>query len=644
MTRSDTLLSFFSQSFDKFRDNVYLWENRGDGYQGTTYGETRERVFRFAAGLLALGIKKGDRIALMAEARTDWVIGELGILFTGAVVVPLSVRMNEPEEIRFRLNHSGSSFAVVSGTQLHKIRQIAGELPDLEKIIVLDEIQPSNGRELMLADLHAKGDRFLAGHYDLFQQAMDSVFPGDYASISYTSGTTAHPKGIILTHRNYVTNIRQGYSLMDITDRDSTLLILPWDHAFAHTAGIYCFMGRGASIAAVQSGKTPLESLRNLQKNIREVKPSLMFTVPAIARNFRKAVESSVAEKGTFARKMFALAMKVAYTYNREGWNRGSGMRTLLKPILALFDLLVFRKIREGFGGRLQYFIGGGALLDIDFQRFFYAIGIPMLQGYGLTEASPFISANSMKRHKLGSSGFLVTDLDLKICDEKGGELKHGEKGEIVVRGGNVMAGYWMNEDATREALKDGWLHTGDMGYMDADGFLFVLGRFKSLLIADDGEKYSPEGMEETFTAQSPYIMQCMLYNNQDPYTIVLLVPARDALLRYLAGRGLVPSSDEGIVEALRLIDREVREYRTGGRYGEMFPQRWLPAAVGVLKEPFTEENHLLNFQLKTVRGKVTEHYGHLLQFLFTPEGKNILNGLNRPAMKEFLEGNQPGG
>ncbi len=195
--------------------------------------------------------------------------------------------------------------------------------------------------------------------------------------------------------------------------------------------------------------------------------------------------------------------------------------------------IILFKKIRASFGGRMEFFIGGAALLDIELQKFFYAIGIPMLQGYGLTEASPVISSNVLKRHKLGSSGNIVKNLDLKICDEEGNEMPVGEKGEIVIRGENVMKGYWKNEKATLETIREGWLHTGDMGYVDEDRFLYVLGRFKSLLISDDGEKYSPEGIEETITDRSQFIEQMMLYNNQNKYTSALLVPNGDALAKW---------------------------------------------------------------------------------------------------------------
>jgi long-chain acyl-CoA synthetase len=286
----------------------------------------------------------------------------------------------------------------------------------------------------------------------------------------------------------------------------------------------------------------------------------------------------------------------------------------------------------------LKFFVGGGALLDIELQRFFYAIGIPMMQGYGLTEASPVISANSLKKHKFGSSGIIAPQIQAKICDEKGKELLPGEKGEIVIRGENVMAGYWNNAEATQQTIIDGWLHSGDMGTIDKDGFLYVMGRFKSLLIANDGEKYSPEGIEEAISAHSPYIDQCMLYNNQNPYTVALIVINPDAIKKYIKEKHHQADDNIFYINSLKLIASEINEYRTGHKYDKMFPQRWLPVSVAVLDEPFTEENGLLNSTLKVVRGKIIEKYKERIEFLYTPEAKDICNSKNLEIISLLLK------
>jgi long-chain acyl-CoA synthetase len=397
-------------------------------------------------------------------------------------------------------------------------------------------------------------------------------------------------------------------------------------------------MKNGASMASVQTGKTPMETLKNIPVNIKETKPTFLLSVPTLAKNFRKNIENGIKQKGPRVEKLFKKALELACDYNGNGWDRGKGMRSLKKPLYFLFDKIIFSKIRENFGGRLQFFIGGGALLDIELQRFFYAIGIPMFQGYGLSESSPIISANVPKKHKLGSSGSLVPNLEIKICDEKGNALKTGQQGEIVVKGENVMAGYWKNEKATRETVRGGWLYTGDLGYLDSDGFLYVLGRNKSLLIANDGEKYSPEGIEETITGHSRFVDQIMLYNNQSPYTVALLMPNRDAVLTWLKEKNLSCRTREGREAALRLLESEIDAYRPGGAYDGMFPSRWLPSGIAVLGEGFTEQNGFMNSTLKMVRGRITESYKNRLDFLFTPEGQDIYNHQNMTIVKRWEE------
>lgn len=632
--RTSTLIEIFETSVLKYPNNVLLWEKQGPQYQGTTYARTREVVYSFAAGLMSLGIEKGDRIALIAEGRNDWVISELGILYAGAINVPLSVKLQEGNDLTFRLTHAGCRMAIVSATQAPKIRQIRKDLPALELVIMLDPMSSLSPGEMAAGELHARGKEFLASHRDLFESRRKTVQENDPATISYTSGTTADPKGVVLTQLNYAANVEQSSTLLGVPERYCSLLILPWDHCFAHTAGIYTLMRNGASMASVQVGKSPIETLKNIPGNIREIRPTFLLSVPTLAKNFKKNIEAGVKSKGAVAEKLFRAGLAVGYLHNGIGWNRGKGWRVFLTPLVKLFDLILFKKIRENFGGRMEFFIGGGALLDIELQRFFYAIGIPMLQGYGLSESAPVISANVLRRHKLGSSGSIVPDLQVRICNDQGEDLSPGQEGEIVVKGENVMAGYWNNEKATRETIIDGWLHTGDLGYLDNDGFLYVLGRTKSLLIANDGEKYSPEGIEETICSTSKYIDQMMLYNNQSPYTIALLVPNRDAVLVWMKTHGHAPATEEGQCAALNLIEKEIDAYLAGGHFAGMFPERWLPAAVAVLSEGFTEPNGQLNSTMKMVRGKITECYKPRIEFLFTADGKNIYNERNKAVVE----------
>ena len=637
MAERITIIDFVEKYVAKFAKNPFIWEKNLDTneWEPTTYEETLAKAKRIAAGLMALGVQKGEKVSYLSEGRDMWIIGELGVLYAGAVNVPLSIKLGEANDLVFRVKHSDSKYIITSKFQLPKIRTILPECPMVEKVIIFDKIDDMRENEMYIGDIIEMGDKFLAEHEEMFVQRYKSVGPDDYANISYTSGTTADPKGILLTHRNYTANVEQAHSVIGVGPEDRMLIILPLDHCFAHVAGFYTMMSYGASLGMVPSGKSGKEALRNIPTSIKELKPSVMLSVPTLAKSFKKNIENTIAKKGPTVEKLYNFALKNAIAYNKEGYNKGTEFMDIFrKPLIALFDKIIFKAVREGLGGNMKFFVGGGALLDIDLQRYYYAIGIPMYQGYGLSEATPIISANSPAKHIFGSSGKVVSPMEIKILDADGVEQPFGVKGEICIKGENVMAGYWKNPVSTANTVVDGWLHTGDMGYMRDAEMLYVVGRFKSLLIAADGEKYSPEGIEENLVESSKYIDGALLHNSQDPYTIALITPNKEALKAYAKEQGLDPETKEAKVKMLELLQEEVNMYRKGGRLYGAFPERWLPAAVCVLPEPWTEQNHFLNSSMKVVRGRVEEAYKAHMDFAYTPEGKNIVNDMNLASLQ----------
>ncbi len=618
----NTLIDLFERSVNRYPNNIFLKEKIGDSWHETSYSQIHEEVYRFGAGLVALGVTKGENAALLSEGRNAWIIGELALFYAGAVNVPLSVKLDQSSDLLFRLIHSDSKYILVSATQLPKIRAIKDQLPKVKQIVVFDTITDCQEREISMQEVCELGDKYLIDHRAKFLKISQSIQNDDIATITYTSGTTADPKGIMLTHRNYTANVEQALTLMDVPQSYKTLIILPLDHCFAHVVGFYIFLNQGASVATVQLGRTPMETLKNIPININEIKPNLILSVPALAKTFKKSIESSIKSKGKFTEWLFNTALKTAMLYNRDGWSRGRGWVVILKPLVALFDKILFKKVRAGMGGEIEMFVGGGALLSTDIQDFYYAIGMPMFQGYGLSEATPVISSNSLGKHKFGTSGVLVKPLDIKITDNDGKELPKGQKGEIVIKGENVMAGYWKNETSTAETIKDGWLYTGDMGYMDKDDFLVVLGRFKSLLIGSDGEKYSPEGIEEALVGSSLYIDQIVLHNNQDPYTTAIIVPNIDSLKQSVASTWETPEAQR---EAIALVQESIDQYRKGGIFAGTFPERWLPASFALIDEPFSEQNKMVNSTMKIVRNKVEESYSDRIKEMYS-DSKDIFN------------------
>lgn len=610
-----TIIDLFEESVQKYSDFTFLLEKDQDCYKPTSYKETKLIAKQFGAGLCSLGFTKGTNLSILSEGRNLWIIGELALFYAGGVNVPLSIKLEESSDLLFRLLHADVKYIMVSSRQLPKIRAIKAQLPLLEHIILFDKLDNYEEKEIYYEDVIELGKEYLIKNEAEFDKIAQSINNDDFATITYTSGTTADPKGVILTHRNYTANVEQSLTCITIPPKFRMLIILPLDHCFAHVVGFYIMIASGATVATVQPGKTALETLKNIPINIKEVKPHILLSVPALAKNFKKNIETSVKAKGKVAEWLFNNGLKVSYFYNKDGWNRGSGFSFLAYPLVALVKNTLFKKVAEAMGGELKFFVGGGALLDKELQKFYYALGIPMFQGYGLSEATPVISTNTPKRHRLGSSGILVKPLDLKILDNEGNELPMGASGEIVIKGENVMHGYWKNPKATAETIKDGWLHTGDLGYMHKDGYLYVLGRFKSLLIGSDGEKYSPEEIEETIVTQSKVIQQIMLYNNQSPYTIAIIV----------ADRSITPDRQK----LLDLITEDLNRYKGKGEYSGIFPERWLPATFILAKEPFSEQNKMINSTMKMVRNKVEEAYKQEIEFVFTPDGKNVYNKFN---------------
>ena len=632
-----TIIDFVEKYTSVYADKTFLREKVDGRWTETSFRKTRNEGRILAAGFMSLGLQKGEKVAMISEGRNQWIFTELGILYAGAVNVPLSFKLESDQDLLFRINHSDSRFIVASQSQIAKVRRVIGRCPGIEKVIVMDRI-PLQENEIYLDEVREAGLKFAAAYPDQLEQRIASVKPDDYANISYTSGTTADPKGILLTHRNYTANVEQARSIIGVDEGSVMLIILPLDHCFAHVAGFYVMMSYGGSIATVPCGKSTVSLLKNIPVAISEVRPHVMLSVPTLSKNFKKNFEKAIRQKGAFVEWLYEFGLRQAVAYNREYYNAGKPALKQFwrKPLISLVDKLVFSKIRESFGGRMQFFVGGGALLDIELQKYFNAIGMPIFQGYGLSEATPVICANSAGHARFGSSGRTVEPMDIKICDEEGNALPAGETGEIVIRGENVMAGYWKNPEATAKTIVDGWLHTGDRGYLCREDprYLYVTGRFKSLLIASDGEKYSPEGYEDSLADGSRYIEASVLYNNQSPYTVVLVIPDKAALADAVKKDGLDPASEEGRRAMLKIIQGEVDSYRPGGKHAGMFPEKWLPAAIIVGETPFTEQNGMLNTTMKMVRGKVEQFYADRIEYAMTPEGKQLFNEKNLEALK----------
>ena len=642
-----TVIRLLHEGAKKFGKAPYLGDKTGDAYETVSFSQTDRISDAFAAALVTLGLCRGKNIAILSEGRSSWVIGEFGILKSGCVSVPLSTKLSG-EEIAFRLSHSGAAAVLVSQNNFEKLSSVYGELGTSPLVICISgrnkdmDIMSSRAwsipKVVYFEELVAEGERDLRSNAEIegtpinevLEQIEAGIHEDDTVTISYTSGTTGNPKGIMLTHLNYWHNAHDAAELVTVKRGWKSLIMLPLDHSFAHTVGLYIFLYRGLTMYFVDARGGPMGALRNLPKNLTEVNPDFLLTVPALSGNFMKKMVQGIAAKGPFINSLFRRGLEAGIARAGNGFDKPPvGLRLKSFFPWCIANLLIFPKLRAVFGKSIKFCIGGGALLEIKQQEFFNAIGVPIYQGYGLTENAPIICTNSPKKHKFGTSGVILPTLEVRIMKDDGTECAQMEIGQIVTKGDSVMKGYYKNDAATEETLKDGRLWSGDLGYVDSDGFLVVTGREKALLISADGEKYSPETIEEAVINTSKYINQIMAYNEQSKFTSALVTLDAERLKRDLTGGA---ADTKAVIE---LIRNDLALFHAHEDYSSI-PAQWRPASFAIMAKPFDEEHGLVNSTLKLVRHKVREHYRDRIEEIYaggTPDPH--LPG-NRKAIEEM--------
>jgi len=655
-----TVIELLHEGAKKYGESPYLGEKSGSVYETVSFAGADRQSLAFAASLVLRGFNKDDRISILSEGRTAWVLGEFGLLRAGCISVPLSTKLS-PDELVFRLDHSESRAIFISENNFPKLAEILGKVKVPPVVVCLSGKTDSMTQQLektsLIAgqnffyyeDLVAEGQRALDTPANpavfggkplsrVMEEREEEIKTDDTVTICYTSGTTGNPKGIMLTHRNYLHNAENAARVVEVQRGWKSLIMLPLDHSFAHTVGIYIFLLKGLTMYFVDARGGPLAALRNLPKNLTEVNPDFLLTVPALSGNFMKKMIQGVAEEGAFINSIFERGVRAGIARAGNGFNKPPlGVRIASFFPWALANALIFPKLRTVFGSDIKFCVGGGALLEIKQQEFFNAIGVPVYQGYGLTENAPIICANSERRHKFGTSGVIIPNLDVRIMKDDTTECGIGQIGQIVTRGGSVMKGYFKNPDATEETLRDGWLWSGDLGYIDEDGFLVVTGREKALLIAADGEKYSPETIEEAIINTSRYINQVMAYNNQCKFTSAVITVNTGALKEAVTTAGLASGGDEAkrIDAVLAMIRDDLLAFTAHKDYRTL-PTQWRPASFALIAQPFDESNGLINSTLKLVRHKVCEVYKDRIDELYATGTADPFSRGNRQAVREL--------
>ncbi len=635
-----TVIQMLHEAADRYKGRAFVSSKTDKGWTSFSYKEVDTLSDTIAGAFLKRGFTAGDSAGILAEGRPEWVIGEFGIIKAGLVSVPLSIKLT-PEEVAFRINHSEAKAFLISRNVLSKVLEAWPAFSNPPLLILLDEFDDKTNELLAASSIlpgkdiipwtvfTAEGEKFLDENKGFISRLESNIGENDTINICYTSGTTGNPKGIMLTHLNYWANTHDSLKVIDIPDgKFSTLVMLPLDHSFAHTAGLYISLLRGMTLNFVDARGGSINLIRNIPVNLLETNPSLLMTVPAISGNFMKKIISGVAAKGAFINSIFTNGIKAGIARNGNGYNMPS-LRTRLKAFFPykLASILVFPKVKRIFGSSLHFCIGGGALLEIKQQNFFAALGIPIYQGYGLTEAAPVICTNAIKRHKFGTSGTVLPGITIRIMKSPTEEAEQGERGEIVIKGDNIMKGYFKNKSATDEVLKDGWLWTGDLGFMDEDNFLVVTGRAKALLISPDGEKYSPEDIEEAVLNHCDLVHQIMVYNDHRNFTTALITLQEDNVKNLIKEQDLV--SPENILKAVQESVYAFREF-----VKETIPAQWIPSTMEIIPKPFSEEDKLINSTMKLVRYRVTEFYADRIEAMY--RDNNFMNERNLQAIESI--------
>jgi long-chain acyl-CoA synthetase len=576
---------------------------RGGEIRGASSKEVFENIRELSLGMCAMGVEAGDRIAIMAESRPEWLTSDLAILASGAVTVPIYPTLSA-SQARYILEDSGAKVAVVSTRlQLEKIQEIRHQLPSLLGVAVMDDaLSGATPSVVSLTEVRERGHARLAtewGAARLFKETARAVRPDQLATIIYTSGTTGEPKGVMLTHANLVSNVKGGAVVLEVSDNDVALSFLPLSHAFERmVAYIYLFCGVTVVFA---------ESFDTVARDIALVKPTILTGVPRVYEK----VHARILEKGQSSPGMraalFQWAVNAGLAKSRATL-RGQQVGVVDRLRAALADRLVFEKIREGLGGRLRYLVSGSAPLAANVAEFFEGVGLPIIEGYGLTETAPILTVNPPDAPRVGTVGRPLPGVELRIADD----------GEILARGPNVMSGYYNKPEATADALKDGWFHTGDIGTLDANGYLSITDRKKDLLVTSGGKKIAPQPIEATLK-RSPLIAEAVLLGDRRKYAAVLIVPEFKALERRLKDLGRPPGERSDLVQRAdvlalyqEIIDGLNRELSQFERIKK----------IALLPTEFSIESGELTPTLKVKRKVVEQRYRDTIESLYSEESR----------------------
>ena len=583
-----TLISMFEDSIQHYGSKPALASKpKGGTYEDISYTALGESVDAFSRGLNALGVEKDDRVAILSENRPEWAITDFGSLKTGAVTVPMFSTLTAAQ-VGYILNDSGAKVICVSTEkQLEKCLSIRDKIPKLEQIIIFDSIEGETPEGVT---------EFEAVCEPTGEDTDNTTSEDDIATIIYTSGTTGNPKGVMLTHANFISNVQVCKSLIDVSETDVLLSFLPLSHVFERLGGHYVPLFSGAKIAYAESTFT-------VAQNMQEVAPTVMLSVPRLYETMHDRILRAVQEGSSLKQKIFHWGVSVGSSVS-SAIQQGKKPSAILRLQQNIADKLVFAKLKAATGGRLRFFVSGGAALPQAIAEFFHAAGILILEGYGLTETSPVISINYPEKWKFGTVGAPVPGVEVRIAED----------GEILTRGPHVMKGYFNNEAATAEVIdREGWFHTGDIGIIDADGFVKITDRKKNIIVLSNGKNVAPQPIESELV-QSPFISQIMVIGSERKNLAALIVPNFDALKAWASENSIETDNLSAMLQAREVqqhIQREIRSRLTDFADFEQV-RRFV-----LLEKEFSQEADEMTPTLKLKRNVIIERYSDEIEQMY---------------------------
>ena len=590
-----TLAELFLLSAEKFDRSDALNYKRDGAWRPISSSEVVERAENIALGLYSIGLRKGDRAAILAANSPEWTLSDAGCQFGGVVDVPIYTTL-APDAVAYIINDSGTRVFFLQNKETYdRIEQILSNCKSIETLVFYDIEGVTAKNAISLAELAAKGKQLDSERPELISELVNASLPGDIATLIYTSGTTGEPKGVMLSHSNLISNVIDAAEKYEFEGRDISLSVLPLSHVFERT-GMYVYIMYGMAVHYA-------ESIEKVPDNLQEVKPTIFIGVPRIFEKVYERARMKAARSSQIRERIFDWAIEVAKEYARLT-EKGEPIPVALTAKHNLADTFVYSKLRQFFGGNLRFCITGGAALSDEIYLIFTGAGIHIMQGYGLTETSPVISSNNPTNIRVGTVGKPIRNVEVRIAAD----------GEIETRGPGVMLGYYHKEEATRDAFtEDGWFRTGDIGDLDADGYLTITDRKKELFKTSGGKYIAPSHIEQMIKS-SRFVNQVVLVGNERKFPAALIVPNFEMLESYAELKGLEIKTPAEFCKHERirnLFERQIAQHTTGLAQYETVKKFVL------IENELTVESGELTPTLKVKRRVVDQNYKALIDEMY---------------------------